>query len=188
MEIFPWWSEDHKKLAEEIEAFVAKSMPGDAVARWTREFPGDIFEEISERGYTGVAVPKEYGGMGLGATGGCIVAEALSRMPGVARLFVGNMIGGLRQIIEFASEEQKKRFLPRIAKGEMGAIVITEPVAGTDAAAIEMSAKRDGDNYILNGKKRFIVSAGTANRYFAYARTSNKPEDIAKFKDRKSVV
>jgi alkylation response protein AidB-like acyl-CoA dehydrogenase len=182
MESFPWWSEDQKKLAGEIKKFVEEMMPQDAETRWKRQFPWDIFKKVAEKGYTGVAVPKEYGGMGLGATGACIVVEQFCRMPGPGRIQVGNMIGGLRQIIEFGSEEQKKRFLPKIAQGEMGAIVITEPVAGTDAAAISMEARRDGDRYILNGKKRYIVAAGTAQRYFAYARTSNDPSDVAKYR------
>jgi len=152
-------------------------MARDEESRWKREFPRDIFEKLSEKGYPGAGIPKEYGGLGLGATGACIAAEALNRMPGVGRAFVGNMLGGLRQIIEFGSEEQKKRFLPRIAKGEIGAIVITEPFAGTDAAGIETTARREGEMYILNGKKRYIVSAGVANRYMVYARTSDGPED-----------
>jgi alkylation response protein AidB-like acyl-CoA dehydrogenase len=180
METFPWWTEEQKQLAKNVRAFTEEVIPRDVEARWKREFPWDIFEKVAEKGYTGVAVPKEYGGMGLGATGACIVVEEMGRMPGSGRTQVGNMIGGLRQIIEFASEEQKKRFLPKIAQGELGAVVITEPVAGTDAAAIEMTAKRDGDTYILNGKKRFIVAAGVANRYFVYARTSSNRDDIVK--------
>jgi alkylation response protein AidB-like acyl-CoA dehydrogenase len=182
MESYPWWTEEQKSLAKEVKAFVEEVMPRDAETRWSREFPWDIFEKIAAKGYTGVPVPREYGGMGLGATGACIVTEELCRMPGPGRIFVGNMIGGLRQIIEFGSEEQKKRFLPRIAAGELGAVVITEPVAGTDAAAVETTAKQSGDAYILNGKKRYIVSAGVANRYFVYAKTSNKPDDIAKYR------
>jgi len=153
-------------------------MPRDEETRWKREFPWDIFEKLSKKGYPGAGIPKEYGGLGLGATGACIAAEALNRMPGPGRAFVGNMLGGLRQIIEYGTQEQKKRFLSRIAKGEIGAIVITEPFVGTDAAAIETTARREGDVYILNGKKRFIVSAGVASRYMVYARTSNDPEDI----------
>lgn len=182
MEKFPWWSEEQVKLAEEIKVFAEAMMPRDAESRWRREFPWDIFEKVAEKGYTGVAVPKEYGGMGLGATGACIVVEQFCRMPGPGRIQVGNMIGGLRQIIEFGSEEQKKRFLPKMAKGQLGAVVMTEPVAGTDIANQVLTAKRDGDSYILNGKKRFIVSAGTASRYFVYARTSDKPEDVAKYR------
>jgi alkylation response protein AidB-like acyl-CoA dehydrogenase len=182
MDMFPWWSEEHKAFQKEIKAFVEEVMPIDAETRWTRQFPWEIFRRISEKGYTGAGVPKEYGGLGLGATGACIAAEGFNRMPGPGRVFVGNMLGGLRQIIEFGTEEQKKRFLPRIAGGELGAIVITEPFAGTDAAAQEVTARRDGDKYILNGKKRYIVSAGAARRYMAYARTSDDPKDREKYR------
>jgi len=182
MDTYPWWTEEHKTLDREIRAFVEELLPLDAETRWKREFPWSLFKRISERGYSGVGVPKEYGGMGLGATGACIAAEAMNRMPGPGRIFVGNMLGGLRQIIEFGTEEQKKRFLPRIAKGEMGAIVITEPFAGTDAAAQEMKARREGNVYLLNGKKRYIVSAGVADRYMVYARTSEDPEDRNRYK------
>jgi alkylation response protein AidB-like acyl-CoA dehydrogenase len=177
MEGFPWWTEEQKKFEQEMKAFAEEVMPRDVETRWKREFPWDIFEKIGEKKYTGAGIPKEYGGLGLGATGACIAAEALNRMPGVGRAFVGNMLGGLRQTIEYGTEEQKKRFLPRIAKGEIGAIVITEPFVGTDAAAIETTATRKGDSYILNGKKRFIVSAGVASRYMVYTRTSDDPED-----------
>ena len=183
MEHFPWWTEEQKKLAAELETFAEEVMvPRDAESRWTREFPWDIFEKIAKKGYTGVAVPKEYGGMGMGATGACIVVEAFCRMPGPGRIMVGNMIGGLRQIIEAGTEEQKQRFLPRMAQGEIGAIVITEPFAGTDAAGMEMVGKKEGNSYILNGKKRFIVSAGVASRYFVYVRTSDDPADRAKYR------
>jgi len=182
MDVYPWWTEEHKAFDREIRTFVEEVMPRDAETRWKREFPWDIFEKIGARGYTGAGVPKEYGGLGLGATGACIAAEGLNRMPGPGRVFVGNMLGGLRQIIEFGTEEQKKRFLPRISQGEIGAIVITEPFAGTDAAAQEMTAKRDGDVYVLNGKKRYIVSAGVASRYMVYARTSNDPEDRSRYR------
>ena len=182
MESYSWWTEEQKKFAGEVEAFVKEIMPRDIETRWTREFPWDLFKKIGEKGYTGAAIPKEYGGLGLGATGACIAAEAVGRMPGLSRVFVGNMLGGLRQIIEHGTEEQKKRFLPRIAQGEIGAIVITEPFAGTDAAAIEMTARRDGDEYVLNGKKRFIVSAGVAGRYMVYARTGTTPEDVKSYR------
>ena len=133
MDVYPWWSEEHKAFQKEIKTFVEEVLPIDAETRWTRQFPREIFRRIGEEGYTGAGVPKEYGGLGLGATGACIAAEGFNRMPGPGRVFVGNMLGGLRQIIEFGTEEQKQRFLPRIAKGELGAIVITEPFAGTDA-------------------------------------------------------
>jgi alkylation response protein AidB-like acyl-CoA dehydrogenase len=161
---------------------VREVLPRDAETRWTREFPWDIFEKIGEKGYSGAAIPKEYGGLGLGATGACIAVEQIGHMPGVGRVFGGNMLGGLRQLIEYGTEEQKIHFLPRITRGEIGAIVITEPFAGTDASALETTARIDGDAYVLNGKKRYIVSAGLANRYMVYARTSDDPNDIHNYR------
>ena len=182
IESFAWWTEEQIKFAREMEEFVKTILPRDAETRWTREFPWDIFEKIGEKGYSGAAVPKEYGGLGLGCTGAAIATEALGPMPGINRVFGGNMLGGLHQLLGHGTEEQKRKYLPRIAKGEIGAIVITEPVVGTDAAAISLEAKREGDVYVLNGKKRFIVSAGVAKRYMVYARTSNDPEVIRKHK------
>jgi alkylation response protein AidB-like acyl-CoA dehydrogenase len=178
MENFPWWTEDQKKFAGEVKQFVDKAVPRDEESKWKREFPWDIFEAIGKNRYAGAMIPKEYGGLGLGVTGACIAAEEISRMPGLGRAFVGNMLGGLGQIMAYGTEEQKSRFFPRIAGGEIGAIVITEPFAGTDAAAIETRARRDGDKYLIKGKKRFIVSAGVATRYMLYARTSDDPEAI----------
>lgn len=181
MEAFPWWTEEHKKLAKEVREFMERVAPREMETRWSREFPFDIYEQIGEKGFTSAAIPKEYGGMGLGCTGACIVAEEIhSVSPGVGRIVVGNMMGGLRQLLEFGTEEQKRRFLPGIAKGEIGCVGITEMTAGTDASGMELEARREGNAYILNGKKRFIVGAGVAKRYFVYARTSNKPEDITK--------
>ncbi|MBP2625941.1 MAG: CaiA [Firmicutes bacterium] len=181
MENFTWWTEEHNQLQKEVREFAKQMAPREMETRWKREFAWDIFAKIGERGFLGAAIPKEYGGMGLGATGGCIVAEELhSISPGIGRIVVGNMIGGLRQIIEFGNEEQKQRFLPVAAKGELGAVVITEMTAGTDASGLTLQAKREGDSYVLNGKKRFIVAAGVAKRHFVYAKTSDNPEDIAK--------
>jgi alkylation response protein AidB-like acyl-CoA dehydrogenase len=183
MKPFPWWTDEQKAFAEELEVFAKAMAPRNEVTKWTREFPFDIYKEVEKKGYTGAAIPKEYGGLDLGATGACILAEELhSFMPGVGLIVVSNMNGGLRQIIEAGTEEQKKRFLPAIAKGEIGAVVITEMTAGTDAAGVTLTAVRQGNQYVLNGRKRFIVGAGVAERYFVYARTSNDPEDIKKRK------
>lgn len=181
MKAFPWWTEEQIAFQQEVHEYVKTIAARDEVTRWTREFPYEIYEEIGKKGFIGAAIPKEYGGLGLGATGSCILADELnSRMPGVGRIVVGNMNGGLRQIIEYGTEEQKKRFLPEIASGEIGAVVITEVTAGTDASGVSVSAVKEGDHYVLNGKKRFIVAAGVAERYFVYARTSDNPEDIKK--------
>ncbi len=176
MEAYPWWTDEQKEFAKEVKKFADEVIPRDEESRYKREFPWDIFKLIGERGFYGAGIPKEYGGLGMGATGACILTEEVSRMPALSFVFSATMLGGLRQIIEFGTEEQKKRFLPKIAKGELGAICITEPFAGTDASAIETTAIKDGERYIISGKKRFIVSAGVANRYMVYAKTSDDPE------------
>ncbi len=179
MEHFPWWTDRQKKLAVDVKEFVDELMPRAEEASWKREFPWDIVDRIAQKGYFGAGVAKEYGGMGLGVTGACIVNEEISRMPALGPgVFSATMLGGVHQVTEFGTEEQKARFLARVVKGELGAIALTEPFVGTDAAGIETSARRDDDSYIINGKKRFVTGAGVASRYMLYARTSDDPEDI----------
>jgi alkylation response protein AidB-like acyl-CoA dehydrogenase len=178
MEGFPWWTEEQIRFSRECRGFVEKAAARHVESKWKREFPRDLMEEIGRRGFAGAGVPKEYGGLGLGATGACIVSEEFNNLPGIGRTVVASFLGGLRQIIEFGTEEQKKKFLPRIAAGEIGAIVITEPFAGTDAAAIQTTAVATDGAYVLNGKKRFIVDAGVAERHMVYGRTSNDAEDV----------
>lgn len=183
MEAFPWWSEEQRRLADEVEEFVDGIMWRAEEARWKREFPWDIVKRMAERGYFGAGISEEYGGMGLGATGACIASEEMCRIPGLGQgVFINTMLGGLRQTIEFGTEEQKRRFLPRIAKGEIGAICITEPFVGSDAAGTETVAQRDGDKYIITGKKRFTTGVGVASRYMLYARTSDEVEDRRRYR------
>jgi len=181
MESFHWWSEEHRNLAKEVKEFVDELMPRAEEAWWKREIARDIYDKIAQRGYFGVAVPKAYGGMGLGATGASIMMEAMGQLPGIFYVFGGSMMGGLHQIMEFGSQEQKKRFLSRMAKGELGVISITEPFVGTDASAIETIAKRDGNKYLISGKKRFNTGVGVAHRYMLYARTSDDPGQVARY-------
>jgi alkylation response protein AidB-like acyl-CoA dehydrogenase len=181
MEAFPWWSEEHKKLAADIEKLVEELMPEAEETWWKREVALGVFDKIAAKGYQGVGVPKEYGGMGLGATGASIAMEALSSLPGAFYICGASMMGGLHQILEYGKEEQKRRFLERIAKGELGCIAITEPYVGTDASAIETTAVREGDSYRLNGKKRFITGLAVGKRYMLYARTSDDPDKIKRY-------
>lgn len=180
MEEFTWWSEEQRKFARDVKEFVAEIRPRAEEAYWKREFPWDIVDTMTKAGYFKVGIPKEYGGRGLGATGCCITMEETSRIPVVGRIFGGSVLGGLRQVIEFGTEEQKRRFLPKMAEGALGAIALTEPFVGTDAAGIETVAKRDGDQYLITGKKRYVTGAGVASLYMLYARTSDAPEDVRK--------
>ena len=120
MDIYPWWTEEHKAFAEKVTSFAQEILPRDEECRWTREFPWDIFERIAAEGITGAGVPKEYGGLGLGATGACIAAEALNRMPGTGRLFVGNMLGGAAPSHRIRFRRTKKSLFTENRQSEKG--------------------------------------------------------------------
>lgn len=180
MERFPWWNEEQRKLADEVEEFVEELVPRSEEAYWKKEVPWDLLKKIADKGYFGVGIPKKYGGMELGVTGTCIVQEAVSKLYGVTHIFCVSMLSGLHQLNVFGTEKQKEKWFPRIAKGEIGALALTEPFVGSDVASTETIARREGDNYIISGKKRFIMNAGIASRCVLYARTSDKDEDIAR--------
>jgi len=183
METYPWWSEKHRKLADEVRKFADENIPRGEEIAWTREFPSDLLKKVAERGWFRAPIPKQQGGTDMGATGCCIISEELSRVCfALAGAYITTIIGGTEQLLEFGNDEQKKRWLPRIARGELlGAICISEPVVGSDAAGIETTARREGDEYVIDGKKKFIINAGVADLYCLYAKTSDRPEDKAKY-------
>jgi alkylation response protein AidB-like acyl-CoA dehydrogenase len=183
METYPWWNEKHKKLADDVRKFADENIPRGEEILWTREFPSDLLKKVAEKGWFKASIPKEYGGTDIGATGCCIITEELSRVCfALAGAYVTTIIGGTEQILKFGNTEQRKRWLPKIAKGELlGAICISEPVVGSDAAGMGTTANLDGDEYVINGKKKFIINAGVADIYCVYAKTSNRMEDKTKY-------
>jgi alkylation response protein AidB-like acyl-CoA dehydrogenase len=180
---FPWWNDKHKKLAEETKKFSEQNLSRGEEIIWTKAFPEDVLRQVGERGWFGALIPEAYGGLGLGVTGNCIVTEELGRIcTAVAGAYCVTMFGGVEQLLLYGSEEQKQKWLPPVAKGKViAAIGITEPAIGSDAAGIETTARREGDEYVINGKKRFITNAGVADMHLIYAKTSEKLEDKAKY-------
>ncbi|TXT61168.1 MAG: Acyl-CoA dehydrogenase [Promethearchaeota archaeon] len=173
-----WWTDKQKSVAREVEQFVEENFEAAEEYFWKKEFPWPLVRKVADTGYFGAGIPEEYGGLELGATGCCIVAEQLGRLYAVGHVFVVSMLAGLEQILRYASEEQKQEWLPKLAKGEeLGAVCITEPFAGSDAANVLTTAERDGDEWIINGKKRYITGAGVSSRYFIYAKTSEESSD-----------
>jgi len=182
METYPWWTEKQRKLAEEARKFANENLPRGEEIAWTREFPADLIKEVADRGWFGAPIPEKYGGTETGVAGCCIVAEELARIcSALTGAYSVTMFGGVEQLLKFGNEEQRQRWLPEIAKGKLGAICITEPSIGSDAAGIETTATHEGDFYVMNGKKRFITNAGVADIYCVYAKTSERPEDKAKY-------
>lgn len=144
------------------------------------EWPYDVWKRIAQLGLIGLAVPKEYGGSGIGHLARFIAIEEISRVnPG----WGAHMRGfGLcpHALVNFGTEEQKKKWLPRFCKGEIqGSLSSTEASGGSDMVGITTTAKQDGNYYIVNGRK-VMISRSTVSDVFAItARTGEKPADIS---------
>ena len=139
------------------------------------EFPWDIMKELARADLFAVFVPEEYGGLGGKVFDLCIVTEELSRVcGGTAVCYAASALGSF-PIILFGNEEQKKRYLPHIARGEkLAAFALTEANAGSDAAGIETTAVKKGDKYVINGTKQWITNGGEAEIYTVVAITDRK--------------
>lgn len=138
----------------------------------TAEFPLDLIKEMAKQDMIRVFIPVEYGGFGAKIMDMCIVVEEVSRIcAGIATAYAVGALGS-GPIVHFASEEQKKKYLPKIASGEwFCAFGLTEAQAGSDAANIQTTAMREGDHYILNGVKQFISNAEYSDVYTILAST-----------------
>ncbi|MGZ3567512.1 MAG: acyl-CoA dehydrogenase family protein [Thermodesulfobacteriota bacterium] len=136
------------------------------------EFPWEIVKISAEAGLMGVSMPEEYEGFGGGILEYCLVAEELSRVClGIATSVVASGLGAM-PILLFGSPEQKKKYLPDIAKGKrLAAFGLTEADAGSDAGSIRTTAVRKGEGYILNGTKQWITNGGEAEVYSIIAMT-----------------
>ncbi|HYG69273.1 MAG TPA: acyl-CoA dehydrogenase family protein, partial [Anaeromyxobacteraceae bacterium] len=138
------------------------------------EMPASFLEELREAGLFSLVVPEEYGGMGLGATAYSRVMQELGKYDESIALTVGAHSSiGMRGLLLFGTKEQKERFFPKLATGEMiAAFCLTEPGAGSDAAGIKTTAVRDGDEWVLNGEKLWITNGGIADFFTVFAKTS----------------
>lgn len=144
-------------------------------ARWDEEesFPVEALEALAKADMLGIYIPEEYGGMGGGALDLCIAVEEISRWcGGVAVSFAANALGAF-PILLHGTEEHKKKYLPKLAKGEIyAAFGLTEPNAGSDAGGVETTAVRDGDEFVINGTKQWITNAGEASVYSVITSTN----------------
>jgi len=136
-------------------------------------FPTEAIEAAKEAGLLGLLIPREYGGAGLDAIAFAICIEELAQACASTSVIVDvHTSVGSEPILLFGTDEQKKRWLPPLASGELlGAFALTEPSSGSDAASLKTSARRDGDSYVLNGTKIFITTIGRAGLYVVFART-----------------
>jgi len=136
------------------------------------EFPLELIKEMGNQGMFKIFIPEEYGGTGTKIMDMCIAVEEISRVcAGIATAYAVGALGS-GPIVYYASDQQKKKYLPKIATGEqLCAFGLTEAQAGSDAANIQTTAQKDGDYYILNGVKQFISNARVSDVYTVLAST-----------------
>ncbi len=146
------------------------------------EFPGDIIKKLGELGFMGVNTPEHLGGAGMDAVTYAIAVEELSRVdPAVSVIVSVNNSLICYPLEKFGSPQQQEEWLKPLAQGKkLGAFCLTEPGAGSDAAALTTTAVRDGNDWVLNGTKQFITNGQMADMYIVFARTAKEGADKAK--------
>lgn len=153
---------DEAELLAAIDRWVERSLTGETVREFDHadRYPAKVVEEMKELGLFGATVSPEYGGLGLPAsTYAKIVMRISSVWMAITGVFNSHLMLCLA-IEKFGTAEQKKQWLPRLASGEVrGGLALTEPDAGTDLQGIRMTARRDGDHYVINGAKTWITNA-----------------------------
>ncbi|UOQ78593.1 acyl-CoA dehydrogenase [Hymenobacter sp. 5516J-16] len=167
-------TENQTMIAQMVRDFGAQHIKPHMM-RWdeTQEFPAEVFHKLGELGLMGVLVPQEYGGAGFGYVEYVTAIAELAKIDGSIGLSMAahnSLCTG--HILQHASEEQKHKYLPKLASGEwIGAWGLTEPNTGSDAGNMRTVAVADGDDYILNGAKNFITHGKTGNVAVVIART-----------------
>jgi butyryl-CoA dehydrogenase len=170
-------SEEQKMIQETIRKFAKEVIAPVASENDKKgQFPREIFTKMAELGFAGTPIPEEYGGAGFDYISHAIVAEEIGRVDSSLRGTYSVQVSLVElPIFKFANEEQKKKYLPKLASGEwMGCYGLTEPDAGSDPASMKSTAEEDGDYYVLNGQKTWITNAGIADLAIVYAKTDKE--------------
>jgi len=165
----------HEELRAKLRAF-AEAEVKPYTFQWDKEnhFPREVVEKMAANGWMGLPYPTEYGGAGLDVMSYAIAVEELSRVDGGTGVILSAHVSlGSWPIFAYGTQEQKRKYLVPLAKGEkLGAFGLTEPNAGSDAGGTETTAVLEGDHYVLNGEKIFITNGGEADTYVVFAVTT----------------
>lgn len=165
-------TEEQELLRETVRRFAREVVqPRAKEIDESGEFPVDFFRQAGELGLAGVAVPEEHGGAGMDTVSYCLVIEEVSRVCATSGviLSVNNSLV-CDPLLKFGNDDQKREFLTPLAAGDkIGCFALTEPGAGSDAASLRTTARRDGDDYVLNGSKVFITNGTHADLAIVFA-------------------
>src|SRR5262249_9712938 len=160
--------ETREQLIDTVRRFVSERLrPLEAQVAEQDAIPDTVLAEMRELGLYGLSIPGEYGGLDLSMEDECLVALGLGRpSPALPSAFGTNVGIGSQGLVMFGTEDQKAKYLPGIASGEIiTSFALTEPEAGSDSANVQTKATLDGDHYVLNGSKRFITNANKADLF-----------------------
>lgn len=173
-------TEEHQLIRDSIRR-ICGNFPDEYWAKCDEqhEFPWDFYNELAEGGWIGIAIPEEYGGSGQGITEASIVLEEVAAsgaaMNGASGIHLS--IFGMHPVVKYGSEEMKQKYLPRVARGDLHvAFGVTEPDAGTDTTSITTRAVREGDYYIVKGRKVWTTKALDSERVLLLVRTQAKSD------------
>src|SRR3954451_24795334 len=166
-------TDEQREIRELVRALARERIaPRAAEIDKCAEFPWDVVDLFRENDLFGVMYDEEHGGIGESSLLTLVTIEELSKVCATSGLIIAVQDLGSLGIKLAGTEEQKRRFLPRLATGEwLAAYALTEPGSGSDSAAMRTTARREGDEYVLNGGKRFITNAGVAHLYVVFAKT-----------------
>lgn len=169
-------------LVEAVRRFTREVLvPLEAQVEETDEIPLSVIQQMRELGLYGMSIPEEYGGLGLSMyEQACVIAEIGFAAPAFRACFGGANGVGTQGLLLDGTLEQRSRYLPRIASGELiASFCLTEPDSGSDAASLSTSAVREGDDYVITGTKRFITNSPSAGLFTVFARTGPKSDGSA---------
>jgi alkylation response protein AidB-like acyl-CoA dehydrogenase len=174
---FPEMRTSEKEMLSQVLASVRQLVSGREkdFREWDRagEMPASFVDELRSFGLFGLVIPEAFGGIGFGSAAYSRVLQEVAQHDSAVALTIGAHSSiGMRGLLLFGTDAQKERWLPKLATGEMiAAFCLTEPGAGSDAAAVHTSARRDGDSWILNGEKIWITNGGMADFFTVFAKT-----------------
>ncbi|MGH7724041.1 MAG: acyl-CoA dehydrogenase family protein [Candidatus Eiseniibacteriota bacterium] len=167
-------TEDHRQIRDTVREFAEAELAPHA-ARWDEEgaHPDEVYAKLRDVGFYALLIPEEYGGAAYDTVSYAITLEELARVSAALSIMISvhNSVCAW-PIAKFGTDAQKKKYLPALAGGTLGAFSLSEPNAGSDAAALRASARRDGDAYVLNGTKNWITNGARAGLYLMFAKTN----------------
>ncbi|WP_394218119.1 acyl-CoA dehydrogenase [Halobacillus trueperi] len=169
------FTDEQEMMRKMVRDFAEKEV-APAVERMEKEdrFPSELLPKMGELGLMGVPIPEKYGGAEMDYLSYIIAIHEISKVSATLGVILSvHTSVGTNPILYFGTEEQKNKYIPKLASGEfLGAFALTEPSAGSDASSLKTRAVKQGDHYILNGSKVFITNGGNADTFIVFARTN----------------